>query len=43
MPEEGEFADKAVAHEMLKSISNFWKAARGELPGVRTGAIKKGK
>jgi hypothetical protein len=30
-PEEGPFADKSVAFELVKKIGSFWKAVSGEL------------
>jgi hypothetical protein len=39
-PEEGPLADKSLAHAGLKKVTNFWKAVRGEIPGVRSSEIK---
>lgn len=39
-PEEGPLADKSIAHAALKKVTNFWKAVRGEIPGVRSTQIK---
>lgn len=30
-PEEGEFADKSIALNLVKKIGSFWKAVSGEL------------
>lgn len=30
-PEEGPFADKSVAYELVKKIGSFWKAVSGEI------------
>lgn len=32
LPEEGQWAHKSMAWEAMKKISNFWKAAKGEIP-----------
>jgi hypothetical protein len=39
MPEEGPEARRSVAYNALKHVSNFWKAVKGEIPGVRSGEI----
>ena len=39
-PDDGPLAHKSVAHEALKKVTNFWKAVRGEVPGIRSTAIK---
>lgn len=41
MPEEGPFARKAYAYQALKSVSNFWKAVKGEIAGVKSKEILK--
>ena len=36
LPDEGRWAHKSVALEACKKVSNFWKAVKGEIPGIRT-------
>ncbi len=33
--EEGELARKSRALNLLKGVTNFWKAVQGEIPGIR--------
>ncbi len=35
-PEMGPHAEKCLAYRALKKVSNFWKAVKGEIPGVRS-------
>ena len=39
-PEIGPLAEKSVAYWALKKVTNFWKAVRGEIPGVRSTEIR---
>ncbi|MBE0624775.1 MAG: hypothetical protein IH606_08190 [Burkholderiales bacterium] len=39
-PEIGQLAEKSVAYWALKKVTNFWKAVRGEIPGVRSTEIR---
>lgn len=41
MPEEGPLAKKAAAYQALKSVTNFWKAVKGEIAGVKSKEILK--
>ena len=41
MREEGPLAHKSVAFVAVKKVSNYWKAAKGEIPGIRTSEIAK--
>lgn len=36
LPDEGRWAHKSVALMACKKVSNFWKAVKGEIPGIRT-------
>lgn len=36
MPEIGPRADHSVAFRALQNVTNFWKAVKGEIPGIRT-------
>ena len=35
-PEFGRMANKSMAYRALQKVTNFWKAVRGETPGVRS-------
>lgn len=35
-PEEGPLAKKSLAWRASQKISNFWKAVKGEIPGIRS-------
>ena len=39
MPEEGSLARKALAFEAMKKVSNFWKAVKGEIAGIKSKEI----
>jgi hypothetical protein len=39
-PETGPMADKSVGYWELQQVTNFWKAAKGEIAGVRTTEIR---
>lgn len=36
VPDVGRFAHKSVAWVAAKKVSNFWKAVKGEIPGIRS-------
>jgi hypothetical protein len=36
MPPMGPLADRSVAWVAVKKVSNFWKAVKGEISGVRS-------
>lgn len=36
LPEIGKYADKSIAWKAAKKLANFWKAVKGEVPGVRS-------
>ncbi len=40
MPDKGELADKSVAWDLVKKVSNYWKAVKGEIPGKRSPELK---
>lgn len=42
MPELGPWAEKSVAYWALQKVTNFWKAVKGEIPGVRSTKVLKG-
>ncbi|MBR9814678.1 hypothetical protein GYB61_12575 [bacterium] len=35
-PAEGKYSHKSIAYEMVKKVSNFWKAAKGEIKGIKS-------
>ena len=39
MPPVGDCAKKSVAWCAIQKVSNFWKAVKGEIPGVRSTEI----
>jgi hypothetical protein len=39
-PEVGPRADKSLAYSALQNVTNFWKAVKGEIPGVRSTEIQ---
>jgi hypothetical protein len=39
-PEEGPQAQRSVAFEAVQKVSNFWKAVKGEIAGIRTPELK---
>lgn len=41
MPDVGPFADKSNAWRALGGVSSFWKAVKGEIPGVRSSQATK--
>ena len=36
LPELGRWAHKSIAWKAMERVSNFWKAVKGEIPGIRT-------
>ncbi|MBL4774949.1 MAG: hypothetical protein JKY87_02675 [Mariprofundus sp.] len=36
LPEEGDLAHKSIAWVALQKVTNFWKAVKGEIPGIRS-------
>lgn len=42
LPEVGPKAHKSVAWVALEGIKNFWKAVKGEIPGIRSPDMIKG-
>lgn len=36
VPDVGEFAHKSLAWRAAQKVSNFWKAVKGEIPGIRS-------
>lgn len=36
LPEVGELANKSIAWAALQGVKNFWKAVKGEIPGIRS-------
>lgn len=41
MPEHGPFAKKAVVWDALQKASNFWKAVKGEVAGIKSKEVLK--
>jgi hypothetical protein len=41
MPEVGPFAKKATAYQALLKVTNFWKAVKGEIAGVKSKELMK--
>ena len=39
LPEVGEIAHRSVAWRLVQKVSSFWKAAKGEIAGVRSNLI----
>jgi hypothetical protein len=37
---EGPMREKAVAWHLMQKIQNFWKAVKGEIPGIRSTQAK---
>src|ERR1017187_3380618 len=40
-PPEGPKANKSIAWKLAKSVSNFWKAVKGEIPNMRSTELVK--
>ena len=36
LPEKSDLTEKTVAWKALQKVTNFWKAVKGEIPGVRS-------
>ncbi|MDY6994879.1 MAG: hypothetical protein SVR94_20015 [Pseudomonadota bacterium] len=43
LPEVGPNAHKSLAWRAVQKVGNFWKAVKGEIPGVRSAEIDKSK
>jgi len=41
MPERGALAKKALAFDALQKVSNFWKAVKGEVSGIKSKEVLK--
>ena len=41
LPDVGEHANKSLAWKAAQKVSNYWKAVKGEIPGIRTPDITK--
>ena len=41
LPEIGEYSRKAFAWQALQKVTNFWKAVKGEIAGVKSKEIMK--
>lgn len=41
LPESGEYSKKAVAWQALQKVTNFWKAVKGEIAGIKSKEILK--
>jgi hypothetical protein len=40
LPPEGPLANKSLAWTAFKKFTNFWKAVRGEIPGVKSPTVR---
>jgi hypothetical protein len=40
-PEYGSLKGKSVAYQALQKVTNFWKAVKGEIAGVRSTEIRR--
>ena len=40
VPDEGKLANNSLAWMSAKKVGNFWKAVKGEIPGIRSSEIK---
>lgn len=36
LPEKGDLAEKTAAWRAMEKVTNFWKAVKGEIPGIRS-------
>jgi len=36
LPDVGDLAHKSIAWNAMKKVTNFWKAVKGEIPGIRS-------
>lgn len=41
MPQLGPKAKKAVAYQAIQKVSNFWKAVKGEVAGIKSNELVK--
>lgn len=41
MPEEGRYANKSAAWIAMRKVKSFWKAVKGEIPGIRSPFVGK--
>ena len=41
MPERGVLAKKAAVYEAVQKVSNFWKAVKGEVAGIKSKEVLK--
>ena len=41
VPEVGELAKNSLAWRAVQKVDNFWKAVKGEIPGIRSREISK--
>jgi hypothetical protein len=41
-PEVGPMANKSIAWRLSLKVSNFWKAVKGEIKGIRTNEVDDG-
>lgn len=42
LPEAGKWAHRTLVWKAMEKITNFWKAVRGEVPGIKSSEITKG-
>lgn len=40
LPEVGEMAHKSAAWKAVQKVSNFWKAVKGEITGIRSSELR---
>lgn len=38
-PEIGPLADKSVAYKAVQKVTNYWKAVKGEIAGIRSSEV----
>ena len=41
LPEVGELANKSIAWNAVQKVSNYWKAVKGEITGIRSPEMTK--
>lgn len=41
VPPVGRLAKRSLAWRLLQDVGNFWKAVKGEIPGIRTSEASK--
>jgi hypothetical protein len=39
-PEVGDLAHRSIAWKAVGAVTNFWKAVKGEIPGIRSPDLK---